>query len=442
MTWLTRPVPSDLAVFLASQWGATPPTAKAVWLRARLVEAVRTRNLAAGVALPGARDLAAALGISRGTVDAVYTQLTDEGFMIQEPRRRATVARDPGSGPSALAPPASAAPPPTPGVPDPGLFPHGPWSAASRVALQELTDGDLGYPDPSGHPRLRAVLADWLSRTRGVSASPDDIHVTSGVSHALWLLAHALDAGVWAVERPGSAGSAHVLGRRVTCRPVRIDGHGMIPNQIPHEAGAVLVTPSHQYPTGTLMPAERRRDLVDACREAGRWLVEDDYDSHLAAPGLVPAALQALAPDTVVLVGSLSKLLAPGLRLGWIVTPPSAAERLRELRQQTDLGVSVLTQLTVAHLIGSGGLDRHLRKARSEYAQRRSRLATALAPGWALSGAAVGVHAFVPTSAPDRLAAACADARLPSLTVDDQHWPGLVVSVAAHMAGRRLYPID
>jgi len=183
------------------------------------------------------------------------------------------------------------------------------------------------------------------------------------------------------------------------------------------------------------MPAERRRGLVDACRAAGRWLVEDDYDSHLAAPGLVPAAVQALAPDAVVLVGSLSKLLAPGLRLGWIVAPPAAAERLRELRQQTDLGGSVLTQLTAAQLIGSGGLDRHLRKARMEYAPRRGRLAAALAPHWSLSGAAVGVHAFVPTGAGDRLAAAFADARVPAVAVDDELWPGVVVSVAAYTGG-------
>jgi GntR family transcriptional regulator/MocR family aminotransferase len=249
------------------------------------------------------------------------------------------------------------------------------------------------------------------------------------------LLAHALDAGVWAVERPGYAGSAHVLGQLVACRPVQIDGQGLIPGEIPDAAGAVLVTPSHQYPTGSLMPAERRRGLVAACRHGGRWLVEDDYDSHLAAPGLVPAAVQALAPDTVVLVGSLSKLLAPGLRLGWIVAPPTAAHRLRELRQQTDLGVSVLTQLTAAHLIGSGALDRNLRRARMEYAQRRGRLAAALAPRWSLSGAAVGVHAFVPTSAGNRLAAAFAEARLPAVTVDDERWPGVVVSVAGYTDG-------
>lgn len=424
-------MPSDLAALLAGQWGSPPAAAKSAWLRARLVESLRTPGLPAGTALPGARDLALALGLSRGTVDAVLTQLADEGFLIQEPRRRPRVAAGPGSGPSPLTSPASTAPPRTPGVPDPGLFPHRDWSSSSRAALADLTGEDLGYPDPSGHPRLRAVLADWLARTRGVSASPEDIHVTSGVSHALWLLAQALDVPVWAVESPGSAGSAHVLGQLVTCLPARIDRHGMLPEEIPDGAGAALVTPSHQYPTGTLMPAERRRDLVGHCRDAGRWLVEDDYDSHLAVPGLVPAALQALAPDTVVLVGSLSKLVAPGLRIGWIVTPPGVAERLRAVRQQTDLGSSVLTQLTLAHLIGSGGLDRHLRRARQEYGQRRARLAAVLAPGWSLGGAAVGVHSFVPTDKPDRLAAVCDEADLPALVVRDEHSPGVVVSVAA-----------
>ena len=261
-------------------------------------------------------------------------------------------------------------------------------------------DRDLGYPDPSGHPRLRAVLAEWLGRTRGVAAEPDQIHVTTGVSQSLVLLAQALGQSVWAVEDPGSTGAAYVLSQTVTCRRVPIDEHGLVPELIPDDAGAVLSTPSHQYPTGVLMPAERRRRLVDDCRERGRWLIEDDYDSHLAEPGVVPASVQALAPDIVIHVDSLSKLLAPGVRIGWIVAPAPVADRLRAVRLQTDLGGSVLTQLTVSELIASGALDRHLREARREYARRRMRLAADLAPEWSLAGAPVGVHAFVRTAEP------------------------------------------
>jgi GntR family transcriptional regulator/MocR family aminotransferase len=240
-----------------------------------------------------------------------------------------------------------------------------------------------------------------------------------------------LDAEVWAVEQPGSAGSWHVLRHVVECLSVRVDPAGMVPDQIPEAAGTVLLTPSHQYPTGTIMSAERRRALIDACRRAGRWLVEDDFDSHLAEPGIVPGAMQALAPDGVILMGSLSKLLAPGLRLGWIVAPPDVIERLRHLRQQTDLGGSVTTQLTVAELISSGELDRHLRRVRREYRRRRDRLAAALQPQWTLSGPPVGVYAFVPTRRPDELVNRLADWNIPSAVVDDPDWAGVVVSVAA-----------
>ncbi len=348
------------------------------------------------------------------------------------PRRRPVVLPRPAGGPPALDAVRSTAPPPSPGVPDPKLFPHRAWAAATRAALQRLSDRDLGYPDPSGHPRLRAVLAEWLGRTRGVAAEPDQIHVTTGVSQSLVLLAQALGQSVWAVEDPGSTGAAYVLSQTVTCRRVPIDEHGLVPELIPDDAGAVLSTPSHQYPTGVLMPAERRRRLVDDCRERGRWLIEDDYDSHLAEPGVVPASVQALAPDIVIHVDSLSKLLAPGVRIGWIVAPAPVADRLRAVRLQTDLGGSVLTQLTVSELIASGALDRHLREARREYARRRMRLAADLAPEWSLAGAPVGVHAFVPTAEPDPLVARFAAAEVPALAVAHGEWPGVVVSVAAY----------
>jgi GntR family transcriptional regulator / MocR family aminotransferase len=416
---------------LVELWDSAPPAGKGAWLRANLVGAIHTGVLGAGMSLPGARDLAAAVGVSRGTVDAVYTQLTDEGFLRQAARQRPTVAGPSGLRPPALTAPTSTAPLPSPGVPDANLFPHRAWAAASRAALGGIATRDLGYPDASGHPMLRAALASWLTRTRGVSATPDTVHVTDGVSHAMWMLAHVLDTPAWAVERPGPLGSLHVLGQVVECLPVRVDTAGIVHSEIPVRAKTVLITPGHQYPTGTIMPAERRRAVVDACRTAGRWLVEDDFDSHLAEPGVVPGAMQALAPDGVILIGSLSKLLAPALRLGWVVAPPDVIERLRALRQQTDLGGTVTTQLTVAELISSGELDRHMRRARREYRLRRERLAAALAPRWTLDGAPVGVYAFVSTRAPEDLVKQLAERNIPSALVDDPDCAGVVVSVAA-----------
>jgi GntR family transcriptional regulator / MocR family aminotransferase len=431
-------VTSDTAAELAAPWGSPPAIGKAAWLRGRLIDAILGGRLLPGTALPGARDLARAVGIARGTADAVYAQLQDEGFIRSEPRRRPVVTGGPGPGAPALAPPSSAAPPPSPGVPDPALFPHRAWAAATRVALSGLSDRDLGYPDPAGHPRLRARLADWLARTRGVAAEPDQIHVTGGVSHAMWLLTTVLGAATWAVEQPCSPGTTHHLLRRpVDVVEVPVDGDGLDPaalGRVGGGAGAAMITPSHQYPTGVQLSATRRRTLVDSCRAAGRWIVEDDYDSHLAAPGVVPAAVQALAPDLVVFTGSLSKLLAPGLRLGWIVAPPSVADRLREQREDSDLGVSAVLQLTVAALIESGGLDAHLRRARRVYDERRGKLADRLGPAYELGGAPVGVHAFAPAA--DASAAADLERRMtedgvPAAAVADVRHPGVVISVAA-----------
>ncbi|NED99125.1 aminotransferase-like domain-containing protein [Phytoactinopolyspora halotolerans] len=423
-------MPSESADRLAARCGAAPARGKADWLRSQLIDAIHDGWLKTGDVLPGARDLAAALGVSRGTMDAVYTQLVAEGFVRQEPRRRPVVARVPGSGPSVPERLTSAAPPPSPGVPDPSLFPHRAWAAATRASLAKMAGEDLGYPDPAGHPRLRTVLSDWLRRTRGVSTRPDDIHVTAGIAHAMALLADVLGAGTWTLERPGSPGTTHMMQQLVNVIQVPIDNHGMVPAAIPAEAGAVLVTPTHQYPTGVLMPADRRRALVDASGAAGRWVIEDDWDSHLASAG-IPAAMQALAPDTVVLMGSLSKSLAPGLRLGWIVAPPPVVERLRELRERSDLGVSVVVQLAVAELIESGGLDRHLRRARAEYARRLERLAEHVRAHGRLTPGPGGVHAFVRTPEPEILVSEMARIGVPAVAVDDDRHPGALISVAA-----------
>lgn len=368
--------------------------------------------------------------MSRGTVDAVYSQLSAEGFLRLRPRCKPTVAGVPGVGPSVPDEPTSAAPPPTPGVPDPGLFPHRAWTAATRRAHATLARADLGYPDPSGHPRLRSVLADWLRRTRGVAALPDSIHVTGGAAHAMALLGDVLGADAWALESPGSPGSTHMMRQLVTVHQTPIDDEGLVVEAIPAEAGAVLVTPTHQYPTGVRMPAHRRRQLVDTSSVERRWVVEDDWDSHLASPS-VPSALQALAPDTVVLIGSLSKALAPALRLGWIVAPHAVAKRLEHARTRSDLGVSVMVQLAAAEMIESGALDRHLRHVRGEYSRRRRRLAAAVQPFGELIGCEGGVHAFVRTESPQVLVEEMRRRGVPTDVVVNDRYPGVVVSVAA-----------
>lgn len=160
---------SDAAAELVGPWGPPPPGGKAAWLRGRLIDAILGGRLPPGTALPGARDLAQAVGLARGTTDAVYAQLQDEGFIRSAPRRRPVVTGGPGPGAPALAPPSSAAPPPSPGVPDPALFPHRAWAAATREALARLSDRDLGYPDPAV---IRGCARRWPTGWPGPAACP------------------------------------------------------------------------------------------------------------------------------------------------------------------------------------------------------------------------------------------------------------------------------
>jgi GntR family transcriptional regulator / MocR family aminotransferase len=367
-------------------------------LELQLRDGVRSGRLAAGERLPSTRALAAELGVSRGVVVEAYGQLAAEGYLEVRPGSAPRVAA--GAVAAAAPGPAQAPTAPRwdlrPGTPDLSLFPRAAWAAAQRRALRETANADLGYPDPAGHPRLRAALAAYLGRVRGVQAEPERVVVCGGVAEALVLIGRVLHAGGArriAVEDP----SHHETGRQMVHAglelvPVPVDAGGLDVAALEAAApDAVLLTPAHQFPTGVVLEPARRAALAAWARRTGALVVEDDYDAEYRYDRHPVGALQGLAPDHVAHVHSVSKTLAPGLRLGWAVLPGRLVAPVAEQKRVNDLGTPVLEQLTLAAFLERGELDRHLRRTRPAYHRRRDTLLAALA-GLEVEGVAAGLH--------------------------------------------------
>jgi GntR family transcriptional regulator/MocR family aminotransferase len=381
--------------------GATPPRGRAAWLRAALRTAVHDGALAPGMALPGARTLAAALGVSRGTVTEAVQQLVDEGYLEARPRSGVVVAWTPTDS-APLDGPLGGLPErrePSPGQPDLTLFPRAVWTRHVRSVLADLPSADLGYPPPAGHPDLRAALAGHLRRTRGAEVDPDDVVVVAGVAQVGALLVRA-GMRRWAVERPGSPGQVdqlRSLGAHVT--EVSVDDRGLVTADLRASGlDAVVVTAAHQYPTGCVLGPERRHDLVARARTDGFVVVEDDYDAELRYDRDPVGVVQALGPDVVVLAGSVSKPLAPALRLGWVVPPRRLRDADVAAKAAADLGSPVVDQVALARMITSGAYDRHLRRVRAVYRARRDAWLAALArhaPGVRVTGVSAGLHVYL-----------------------------------------------
>ncbi|CAL9507281.1 HTH-type transcriptional regulatory protein GabR [Streptomyces sp. enrichment culture] len=369
-----------------------------------LREAVRTGRLAPGTRLPPSRALAADLGIARNTVAGAYADLVAEGWLTARQGSGTRVADRPVTAPPARAPrPRPFARPAydlRPGTPDLASFPRAEWLKAARRALAAAPNDALGYGDPRGRPELRTALAEYLARARGVRADPARVLVCAGFAHALTLLAAVLRArGVHtvAVESYGLHVHRDLLtaaGLRTV--PLPFDDRGTDPAP-PDGAGAVLLTPAHQFPMGAPLRPDRRAAVVDWARRTGGLVLEDDYDGEFRYDRRPVGALQGLDPDRVVHLGTASKSLAPGLRLAWAVVPPWLAEEVTAAKGAVDT-CGVLDQLTLAEFLASGAYDRHVRAARLRYRRRRDALVAAVAaraPEVRVTGIAAGLHAVL-----------------------------------------------
>ncbi|MET7747623.1 PLP-dependent aminotransferase family protein [Micromonospora sp. NPDC005367] len=370
-----------------------------------LRESIRTGRLRAGSRLPGSRSLATDLGLARGTVVRAYAQLVAEGWLVSAPGSGTQVAEVRHDLPgSRRRPRPSAALEPVielrPGVPDLGSFPRTAWAASVRRAMATASRGTLDYPEPTGLPALRAALADYLARTRGVRCDPDSVVVTAGFTQGLSLLARALHRrGVRAVaaENPGLAPHRMVLrAAGMTVTPLTVGAGGADPDEAAGQAA--LLTPAHQHPTGVVLAPRHRYRFIAWARERDAFLIEDDYDGEFRYDQRPVGAMQALAPERVVYAGSTSKSLAPGVRLGWFVVPEPLRRDVAEVILQAGAAVSAIDQLVLADLLAHGDYDRHIRRMRLIYRRRRAELADRLAEvtSTPLQGIAAGMHALLP----------------------------------------------
>jgi len=372
-------------------------------LRRRLLEAIRSGALRAGVRLPSTRALAAQLGISRPLVVDAYAQLVAEGYLSVRPGARPVVLAYGGGAAAADTPEVTASEPIRfdlrPAMPDVAMFPRKAWMQAVRLVLNTLPANALGYGDLRGSPALRDALADYLGRVRGVIADPSRIFVTSGFAEGRALTCAAFHArGVrrLAVEDPSYSDWTSVDKAGLARLPVPVDADGMQVGKLPGSgAEAVFVTPSHQFPIGGVLSAGRRQHLVQWLRDQDALALEDDYDAEFRYDQAPVGALQGLAPDRIVYAGTASKTLAPALRLGWLVVPPDLIGPMTaELRRWSE-GPPRIDQDALAELMVSGAYDRHLRRMRRFYRDRRNLLLSRLRevlPGLEVEGAAAGLH--------------------------------------------------
>ncbi len=394
-------------------------------LERSLRDAIRTGRLAAGAPLPSSRALAAELGISRGVVSGAYDQLAAEGYL--QTRQGAPVRVASGVRAQIAAPP----PPPLrprfaydfdPGLPDLLGFPRDRWLRCLRSGWREAALDAAGYGDPRGVPELREALADYLGRVRGAVADAEHIVVCTGFRQGLaltcrWLRSQGIERV--ALEDPGWHPQRVILEESgLQAAPIPVDGEGVDVDALTRsEADAVVVTAAHQFPSGTVLSPGRRSALIAWAEIGDRLIIEDDYDAELCAERV--GALQGLAPDRVLYIGSASKRLLPGMRLGWMLTPSWMSWAMTSAKAIEDAGSEITGQLALAEFIARGELERHLRRMRLRYTQRCHTLLAVLGrelPEWRPEPPVGGLHVLV---------------RLPA-TADE---PALLAAAARHGVG-------
>lgn len=368
-----------------------------------LRDAIKAGHLQAGRRLASTRVLAHDLGVSRRLVVEVYEQLVAEGYLSSR-HGSGTVVTDAHSSVRVIAPSAMPTTPVTwdfrPGTPALLEFPRQAWRRAWNAGLASATPRDLSYPNPLGHPRLRDALSEYLSRVRGVETDSHRLLICAGYTQALDLICHALrarGARRVAMEDPGLPHRAAVISRAgLEAVPIPVDKDGIDVDRIEAEnTDAVLLAPSHQFPTGVILSSSRREQLLLWARASGALLVEDDYDGEFRFDRKPVGALQALSADHVAYVGTTSKTLAPAVRLGWIAAPRELVPALSNHKFLADHGSPALEQLALATMIESTEYDRHLRRVRSRYASLRQALVDAVerrCPELRLVGAAAGLQ--------------------------------------------------
>ncbi|MEW6220674.1 MAG: PLP-dependent aminotransferase family protein [Thermodesulfobacteriota bacterium] len=426
-------------MFLPIDRSSPTPLCRQIYedLRRRILTGV----LPAGCRLPASRQLARELGVARNVVLEAYDLLAAEGFTAAAQGSGTFVAA------GASRPPLPAAPRP-PGVaavnmgyqapagvinfrsgtPDLARFPVRVWARLLAQAFLAGGPEALGYGDPEGRRELRLAIRDDLARERGVRCHPDQIVVTAGTTQAIGIAGGLLlqDRRQVILEDPITRDIAAILRQRgAEILPVPVDSQGLITDRLPGGVAPALVyvTPSHQYPTGTTLPIQRRLDLLRYAAATGALVIEDDYDSELRFDGPPLSSLHGLDPERVVYIGTFSKTLCPAIRTGYLVLPPGLVSQAREAKWLSDLHNSTVAQLALAAFIRDGHYRRHLGRMKRLYQRRRAATVAALRDQFGaraqVLGSATGLHLA---------------ARFPGRVFDQ----GLLAAVEAQ--GARFYP--
>ncbi|MPS28531.1 MAG: PLP-dependent aminotransferase family protein [Alcaligenaceae bacterium] len=387
------------------------PAHAALPLHARIHRAVRQLildgRLDAGRPLPASRVLAASLGVSRDTVEAAYGQLHVEGFIDRRVGSGSFVSerarRGPGRG-TAARPGAPEAPrlsrrggaifqgggvrdflairPFAPGVPETRAFPLQTWERLERQVLKEHGPRILQHGPPQGMAPLRRAIADYANLERGARATPERVLVLTSSQQALTLCATVLlDPGDRIfIEDPVYHGARKAFDAAgLACLPVPLDADGMrvdLLRDAAQGARAVFLTPSHQFPTGTTLALDRRLAVIEWARRQRAWIIEDDYDSEFHYAGKPMACVQGLDPyERTIYIGTFTKSLFPGLRIGYMILPPPLVAPMTVARTLLDGHSAPIPQLTLARFIEGGHFGAHVRTMRAVYAERRDVLA-------------------------------------------------------------------
>lgn len=373
----------------------------------KLKELIIRGYLKSNDVLPSTRELSQTLSVSRNTVGEAYDMLITEGFVISRQGAATRVAEDLSITMTDPAPcikvPAESPPKADfrTGRPDLRLFPQFLWRQLLYKASEEIPLALYGYTGPQGLPVLRAEISAWLLRSRGVTVSPDDIFITAGATHALHLLADMLcgKGKKILMEDPCHSGMLQTfLQKDCVVVPVPVDNQGMMTKSMPDgkDACAVYVTPSHQFPLGSILSASRRASLIRFAQENDLYIIEDDYDSEFRYQGEPIAPLYMMDPQRVVYVGTFSKTLFPALRIGYVILPGSLHRKWSVLRTHTDVQNPPFEQAALAEFLHTRKLDRHVQKMRRIYGHRRQVLMEALKEafgnGWTSYGDTAGLH--------------------------------------------------